>query len=285
MNTQVVENFNVTVAEDGLTLKLQVKIPRSFIDLGARSRAEFDVSYANSCVIMSGFRSTVDAIVKTVGPDFDNVWSVGQVDPLQFACHGNPGSMQIMWHEGDEFLRGKLYHDIHIDDANAKHQMMPVLRVTLLSKEVQRKSIVRNEDAVLCRRSSYESGDCTAPPPPSAPYCPQGDHEDFGGGGFCPPPSATDGYVTTNMLNSSLERACAAVTAQKIKTNNTANIKNNGSNNSSPCKCKSPKDYIAGQQVEDDDDDGDANMAENLGVNLVEDFFAFQGGGVNADNL
>ena len=264
VNTQVVENFNVTVSEDGLTLKLQGKIPRTFIDLGARSRAEFDVSYANSRVIMSGFRSTVDAIVKTIGPDFDNVWSAGQVDPLPFACRGNPG-MQIMWHEGNDALRSKLFHDICIDD-DAKHQMMPVLRVTLLSKEVQRKSTVRNEDAVLRRRSSYESGDCTVPPPPSAPYRPRGDHEDFGGGGFLPP-GATGGYVYKS--NSSSVKAHAAVT-QTIKTNN-AN-KNNGSNNNSPRKRKSPKDYFAGQQAGDYDDDGDAKMAENLGINLVEIF-------------
>jgi hypothetical protein len=51
VNTQAGENFNVTVSEDGLSLKLQAKIPRAFIDLGARAKAEFDVSYANSCVI------------------------------------------------------------------------------------------------------------------------------------------------------------------------------------------------------------------------------------------
>jgi hypothetical protein len=75
VNTQAGENFNVTVSEDGLSLKLQAKIPRAFIDLGARARAEFDISYANSHVIMSGFCSTINDIVKTVGPDFDNIWS------------------------------------------------------------------------------------------------------------------------------------------------------------------------------------------------------------------
>jgi hypothetical protein len=84
VNTQARENFNETVSEDGLSLKLQAKIPRAFINLGARARAEFDVSYANSRIIMSGFRSTVDDIVKTVGPEFDNIWSQGQIDPLPF---------------------------------------------------------------------------------------------------------------------------------------------------------------------------------------------------------
>ena len=259
VNTQAAENFNVTVSEDGLSLKLQVKIPRAFIDLGARAKAEFDVSYANSRVIMSGFRSTVDAIVKTVGPDFDNIWSQGQFDPLPFACRGNP-AMQIMWHEGDEALRIKLQRNHRIDD-NAKHQMMPVLRVTLLSKEVQRKSAVRVEDAVLRRRSSYESGDCTPPPPPGVPFSPPGLQGDGFGGGF---PGATGGY--NNIFSSS----SSANEAIKVNT------KNNGISNS-PRKRKSPQNYNEKKQVDEDDDDGDAKMGENLGIHLVEDFFKAAG--------
>ena len=34
VNTQVEENFNVTVLEDGMFLKLQAKIPRAFITSG-----------------------------------------------------------------------------------------------------------------------------------------------------------------------------------------------------------------------------------------------------------
>jgi len=67
---------------------LQAKIPRAFIDLGARARAEFDVSYTNSRVNMSGFCSTVDDIIKTIGPDFDNIWSQGQIDPLPLPAVG-----------------------------------------------------------------------------------------------------------------------------------------------------------------------------------------------------
>jgi hypothetical protein len=88
VNTQVVENFNVTVTEEGLSLKLQVKIPRAFIDLGARARAEFDVSYANSCVIMSGFRSTVNAIVRTVGPDLTTSGPWGRSIPSHLPAAG-----------------------------------------------------------------------------------------------------------------------------------------------------------------------------------------------------
>ena len=84
VHTQAGENFNVTVSEDGMSLKLQAKIPRAFINYGARARAEFDILYANSCVIMSRFCSTVDNIVRAVGPDFDNIWSPGQTDPLAF---------------------------------------------------------------------------------------------------------------------------------------------------------------------------------------------------------
>ena len=263
VNTQVGESFSVTVSEDGLSLKLQAKIPRAFVDLGARARAEFDVSYANSRVITSGFRSTIDDIVKAVGPDFNNIWSPGQIDPLPFACRGNP-AMQILWHEGDDALRIKLHHD-HRIDVNAKHQMMPVLRVTLLSKEVQRKSTVRVEDAVLRRRSSYESGDCTPPPPPSVPFSPPGrPHSNgFGGGGF---PGATGGYSSSSGNE-------PAATENPIRFN----TKKNGNNNS-PRKRKSNQNNNDGQQAGDDDNDDndgdDAKMGENLGVNLVEDFFA-----------
>ena len=208
---------------------------------------------------LSGFRSTVDDIVKNVGPDFDNIWSQGQIDPLPFACRGNP-AMQIMWHEGDEALRIKLHRNDRIDD-DAKHQMMPVLRVTLVSKEVQRKSTVRVEDAVLRRRSSYESGDCTPPPPPGVPFSPQGPQGNGFGGGF---PGATGGY---NIFKSS-----------SSSTNETTRVstKNNGKNNSLR-KRKSPQNNNDMQQVDEDDDDGDAKMGENLGINLVEDFFVGAG--------
>ena len=269
VNTQAGENFNVTVSEDGLSLKLQAKIPRAFIDLGARARAEFDVSYANSRVIMSGFRSTVDDIVKAVGPDFDNIWSQGQIDPLPFACRGNP-AMQIMWHEGDDALRIKLHHNNRID-VDAKHQMMPVLRVTLLSKEFQRKSTVRVEDAVLRRRSSYESGDCTPPPPPGVPFSPPGPQGNGFGGGF---PGATGGNNFYRSSSSSVNEDPPAATKPGIRVN----TKNNGNNNS-PRKRKSPQNNNNVQRAGDDDNDGDEDtkMGENLGINLVEDFFVAAG--------
>jgi hypothetical protein len=283
VNTQVGENFNVTVSEDGLSLKLQVKILRAFVDLGARARAEFNVSYANSRVIMSGFCSMVSSIVRTVGPDFDNIWSPGQIDPLPFACRANPG-MQIMWHEGDEALMLKLHHD-HRINADAKHQMMPILRVTLLSKEVQRMSTVRVEDAVLRHRTSYESGDCTQPPPPGAPFHstpgPKSNGS-FGGGFF---PGATGGYSKNNYKSNSnsmkTEPAAFYSDGSTRGANNSSSSKNN-SGNDSPRKHKSPHDNNdgGGQGAGDKDDgDGDAKMMGNLfGVNLIEQFF------VEADN-
>ena len=264
VNTQAGENFNVTVSEDGLSLKLQAKIPRAFIDLGARARAEFDVLYANSRVIMSGFRSTVDDIVKTVGPDFDNIWSQGQIDPLPFACRGNP-NMQIMWHEGDDALRIKLHHNKRID-VDANHQMMPILRVTLLSKEFQRKSTVRVEDAVLRRRSSYESGDCTPPPPPGVPFSPPG----FGGG-F---PGGTGGSNFYMSSSSSVNEDLPATTKPGIRVNT-----RNNSNNNSPRKRKSPQNNNNVQRAGEDkkDRDDDTKMGENLVINMVEDYFVTAG--------
>jgi hypothetical protein len=176
--------------------------------------------------------------------------------------------MQIMWHEGNDALQGKLNYDDCIDD-DAKHQMMPVLRVILLSKEIQRKSTVRIKDAVLCHRSSYESGNCTAPPPPSAPFSPPGlQSNDFGGGGF---PGAMGGYVIYKSNSSSANAPAAHQTIRSNKTN-----KNNGGNNISQRKRKSPRNNnYDGQQAGKDDNDGDAKMGENLGINLIEFFLSW----------
>jgi hypothetical protein len=172
--------------------------------------------------------------------------------------------MQIMWHKGDNALRIKLHHDNHID-VDAKHQMMPVLRVTLLSKEVQRKSTVRVEDAVLHCRSSYESGDCTPPPPTGVPFSPPGPQGNGFGGGFFP--GATGRYNIYKSSSSSVNEEPAATKSIRVNT------KNNGNNNS-PRKCKSPQNNNDMQQAGDNDnnEDEDAKMGENLGINLV-DFF------------
>ena len=54
------------------------------------------------------------------------------------------------------------------------------------------------------------------------------------------------------------------------------NTKNNGKSNS-PRKRKSPQNNNDKKQAGEDDDDGDAKMGENLGINLVEDFFVAAG--------
>ncbi len=175
-------------------------------------------------------------------------------------------AMQIMWHEGDDTLRIKLYHNNRID-VDAKHQMMLVLRVTLLSKEVQRKSTVRVKDAVLHRRSSYESGDCTLPPPPGVPFSPQGPQGNGFGGGF---PGATGGYniYKKRSSSSSVNEAPAATKPSRVNTTN-------NDNNNSPRKRKSPQNYNYVQRAGDENNDGDdVKMGEKLGINLVEDFFA-----------
>ena len=43
-----------------MSLKLQAKIPRAFINFGARAHAEFEVLHANSHMIMSGFLLDID---------------------------------------------------------------------------------------------------------------------------------------------------------------------------------------------------------------------------------
>ena len=127
--------------------------------------------------------------------------------------------------------------------------MMPVLRITLLSKEVQRKSTMRIEDAVLRCRLSYERSDCTPPPSPGSPFSPTQGPKSNGFGGGCP--GAAGRY--NNKSSSSSMNVPAETT---IRVNN----KINGGNNSSR-KCKSPtQNDNDWQQAGDDDNDEDAKM-------------------------
>jgi hypothetical protein len=71
-------------------LKLQAKVPKAFIGLMARAYAKFDATYANTHVIQSTVHNTIEAIVLDVGPDFDIIWSKGQINALPFACCANP---------------------------------------------------------------------------------------------------------------------------------------------------------------------------------------------------
>jgi hypothetical protein len=89
VNAMVIEHFNATVSVDGLFLKLQAKVPKAFINVMARAYAEFNATYSNTHVIQSALRTTIEEIVLKLGPDFDNVWSKGQIEALPFACHTN----------------------------------------------------------------------------------------------------------------------------------------------------------------------------------------------------
>ncbi len=270
VHTAVSDSFRVTVLEDGLSVRLQAKIPKAFIDLVPRAFAEFDLNSENSCVIESGFRSTVDMIARTVGPDFDNIWSTGQVDPLPFPCQGNP-HCQIMWHEGDDAIKNKLYNNPSTNPY-AKHQMMPLLRVVLESKEKMRKSTVHVKGVVLCHRLAFKSCDCAPPPPPPAPFLSPGYQRrrgNYGGGivggaGF---PALMGGYghkLHMTSSYSSMNGSFDAADNEQIIKVNTSPIKNG--NNNSPRKRKSPTGY---------EDDGDAKMAVLDGaLNLVEDFYS-----------
>jgi hypothetical protein len=142
--------------------------------------------------------------------------------------------------------------------------MMPILRVTLLSKEVQRKSTMYVEDAVLHHCSSYKSGDCTLPPPPGAPLSMPGPKSNGFGSGF---PGATGGYNYKSSISSVNEPADNHGNGS-IRVNN----KNNSGNNSLR-KHKSLHNNNDGQQVGDDDGNGDTKMGGNLGINPIEQFF------------
>ncbi len=264
------KNFLVEVSEDGMSVKVRTKIPKAFIDLNARALAEFDTRYEDSRVIVSAFRSTVDSIVRNYGPDFDNIWSPGQVDPLPFPCQGNPFG-QIIWHEGDEAIQLNL-NNLGVEE-RASHQMMCLLRVLLKSKETMRKSAVRVDDMILRRPrgSAFESADCAPPPPPSSPFAsPAGNQMRSnwggggggGGGGGRFPPLAK--LHTSNSYHSSINGSFEAATVgdQTSKVRTTSPSKNN--NNANTRKRKSPRADEAGG-------DGDAKMSGS--INLVEDYY------------
>jgi trimethylamine--corrinoid protein Co-methyltransferase len=87
--------------------------------------------------------------------------------------------------------------DIH---PSVRHLDCLYEKLTLTDKVVHAYSLgaERVEDAVFCRRSSYESGDCAPPPPPGVPFSPPGLQGNGFGGGF---PGATGGY--NNIFSSS----------------------------------------------------------------------------------
>ena len=164
-----VDNFNAIVSKRGDKLKLLTKIPKVFLDLVARGRSEFDATNIQTGIYMSGIRATTNALVLDHGSDFDNIWSKGQVDILPFPCRPNP-RIQVLWHDGEERLFRRLMRNPDID-ANAKHQMTAILRVTVEAQDKQRMGTVR-DDAVLHRRATAGSsfGDSSPPPPPGRPF-------------------------------------------------------------------------------------------------------------------
>ncbi len=284
VHSTIVEDFRVEVSDDDMSLKLQSKVPKAFLDLTSRANAEFDQRYENARVILSRFRSAVDIIVRCYGPDFDSIWSTGQVDSLPFPCLGlgNP-HCQIFWHEAEQALKNRMWDNLKIA-GDAKHQMMPLLGVTLVSRERMRKSAVRVADAVVLRLSqgsAFDNVDCAPPPPPPAPFAlPAGDQRRVnygggrggGGGAAFAAAFASGAYsgnlpVTTTSLHSIMSRSFdAAVNDQTIRDSNNraSRINKNGDKNDSPRKRKSPRA----------DKDGNANVAANVnGIILVEEFY------------
>jgi hypothetical protein len=239
INAMVIEHFNAAMPVDGLFLKLQAKFPKAFIVVMARAYAKFDATYSNTCVIQSALCTTIEEIVLELGPDFKNVWSKGQIKALLFDCCTNP-QMQLMCHEGDKNLRARNQHNPNID-RDAKHQMMPILRITAEAQEKQWKSTVRVKDLVLHRRSSYERGDSSPPPPPGRPYLSHSHRSGSGGDGF--PSYAMGGGNTPTPTTTSKQYQHNDTSAFAFggggKTGNKKGVSGNGNN--STRKRKSPR--------------------------------------------
>jgi hypothetical protein len=147
LNAIIIEHFNTAVSVDGLFLKLQAKDPKAIIDIMARAYAKFNATYSNMRVIQSALCMTIKETVLELGSDFNNIWSKGQIEALPFACRVNP-QMQLLWHKGNKNLYAQNQHNPNMG-RDAKHQMMPILRIMTEAQEKQRKSIVRVEDLVL----------------------------------------------------------------------------------------------------------------------------------------
>jgi hypothetical protein len=182
VNLMVIKHLNTTVSTDGFFLKLQAKVPNAFINPTARAYAEFNVTYSNTRGIQSAICNTIEEIVLDVGPDFDNVWSKGQINALPFACCTNP-QMQLLWHDGNKYLCTQNYENPNINQ-DTKHQLMPILRITSQTQEKQWKSTVRVDDAVLHQCSSYKRGDSPPPLPPGCPFLTQPNQSGGDGDGF-----------------------------------------------------------------------------------------------------
>jgi hypothetical protein len=136
---------------------------------------------------------------------------------------------------------------------DAKHQMMPLLRVTLVSRERMRKSAVRIADAVVLRHSlglAFDDADCAPPHPPPAPFAsPAGNqrrvnHGGGRGGAAFAAASASGAYsgnlpVTTASLHSSMSKSFDAMDSNN---HNASRIYKNGEkSDTSPRKRKSPR--------------------------------------------
>jgi hypothetical protein len=269
VNAMVIEHFNVAVSFDGLFLKLQAKVPKAFINVMARAYAKFNATYSNTRVIQSTLRTTIEEILLKLGPDFDNVWSKGQIEALPFACRVNP-QMQLLWHEGNKNLCARNQHNPNID-RDAKHQMMPILRITAEAQEKQRKSTVCVEDLVFHRCSFYERGDSSLPPPPGCPYLSHSHQSVSSGDGF---PSYAMGRGNTPTPTTTSKQyqhndTSAFAFGGGGKTGNKKGVSGNGNN--STRKRKSPRSL--GKNGADNDE-------EDASMELREEVANKQGGGI-----
>jgi hypothetical protein len=140
-----------------------------FLGIVARAYAEFDTCYATTCVIVSAFCATTNVILLAIGPDFNNIWTNGQVNPLPFSCPANP-HIQLLWHEGKDKLCMRLKNN-NDNNRKAKHHMLAIACVTLKAQVKQRMGTMCIKDAELCRHSGSSGVKDSIPPlPPGCPF-------------------------------------------------------------------------------------------------------------------
>jgi hypothetical protein len=180
--------------------------------------------------------------------------------------------MQLLWHEGDKNLRARNQHNPNIN-RDAKHQMMPIIRITAKAQEKQRKSTVHVEDLMLHRRSSYEHGDSSPPLLPGHPYLLHSHRSGSGGDGF--PSYAMGGGNTPTPTTTSKQYQHNDTSAFAFgsggKTGNMKGVSGNGNN--STRKCKSPRSL--GKNGADGEEDASMESREEVATE--------QGGGVKSN--
>jgi hypothetical protein len=151
-----VSRFKVNVSANGEEAILSMALPKTFVDMNARSLVEVSTSNRDEQAFWGAYRKATHDI-KSSGLKLDNVHATGQRDTLPFPCQQLPVLMHVL-HTGDDLLFEELSNNFMID-SNAKHQMFAFLRVKFISLELSQADdvYVRPQVNLSPRHSNFGS--------------------------------------------------------------------------------------------------------------------------------